>query len=142
MEFEINGQHYRCTKMDTFKQFHVSRRLMPVLGGLASAASAESEAANEQGDIATFMQPIAEAVSQMSDADCDFILQSCLAVVQIQQGNGWANVTAVGGKTILFDHIDLGTMLKIATNVIQDNLGGFFHEGAAALSTSDPTAAA
>ena len=86
MEFEINGQIYQSGKMDAFKQFHVSRRLAPVFGGLASSASKEA------GDFSQFLQPIAEAVAQMPDTDCDYVLQACLSVANRQHGKGWAPV--------------------------------------------------
>jgi hypothetical protein len=135
MEFDIAGNTYRAGKMDTFKQFHVSRRLAPVLGGLAAVAGGDVK------DFTAFLQPIADAIARMSDADCDFILQSCLGVVQRQQGNAWSPVFAGAGKALMFDDIDLGVMLQIAVQVIQDNLGGFFQGGAAALNTPAPTAA-
>lgn len=136
MEFEIGGNTYRSGKMDTFKQFHVSRRLAPVLGGLAAMAEGEAD------NFAAFLQPIAEAVARMSDADCDFILQSCLGVVQRQQGNAWSPIYAGGGSALMFDDIDLGSMMQIAAKVIQENLGGFFQGGVAAMKPQAPIAQA
>lgn len=133
MEFEISGNNYRSGKLDAFKQFHVSRRLAPVLSGLAIAAN------GSEADFSAFLQPIAEAVAQMPDADCDYILHTCLGVVQRQQGNAWANIYAQGAKTLMFDDIDLAAMLQIAAKVIQDNLAGFFSAGVAKLNL--PTSA-
>jgi hypothetical protein len=133
MEFEINGQQYRSGKLNARQQFHVARRLAPVLGGLAEASQGSST------DFAHFLQPIADAIAGMSDQDCDYILDTCLAVVQRQQGSAWANVFV--NKAQMFDDIDMGVMLQIASKVISENLGGFFQESAASL-RSTPTAAA
>lgn len=130
MEFEINGQTYQSGKMDAFKQFHVSRRLAPVFGGLASSASKEA------GDFSQFLQPIAEAVAQMPDTDCDYVLQACLSVTKRQQGNSWAPVYSPQAKAMMFQDIDLGAMLQITAKVIQDNLGGFFQGAVAGLNPS------
>lgn len=130
MEFEISGQTYECGKMDAFKQFHVSRRLAPVFGGLASSASKAS------ADFSQFLQPIAEAVAHMPDADCDYVLQACLSVTRRKQESGWANVYNVQAKAMMFQDIDLGAMLQITAKVIQDNLGGFFQGAVAGLNPS------
>jgi hypothetical protein len=135
MEFEIAGNTYRAGKMPTFTQFHVSRRLAPVLSGLAVTAG--EEAAN----FAAFLQPIAEAVARMSDADCDFILDACLGVVQRQQGTSWAPVYVGAKQALMFDDIDMAVMLQLAAKVIQENLGGFFQGGVAALKSSSQPAA-
>lgn len=127
MEFPIGGNTYRAGKLDAFKQFHISRRLAPVLGGLAATAE------GGQAGFAAFLVPITEAVAQMSDADCDYILQACLGVVQRQQGTAWAPVFNAGNKALMFDDIDLGAMMQIAVKVIEENLGGFFRGGAEAL---------
>lgn len=120
MEFEIKGQQYRSGKLDAFKQFHVARRLAPLLGGIAQGGG---------GDFSAFLQPMAEAIAHMPDADCDYILNTCLAVVQRQQGNAWASI--MKGKEFMFDDIDMGSMIQITVQVIQENLGGFFSDPAA-----------
>jgi len=132
MEFEINGQQYRSGKLNARLQFHVARRLAPVLGGLAEASK------NNDGDFAGFLQPIADAIAGMSDADCDYVLDACLGVVQRQQGSSWVNIFV--NKAQMFDDIDMGVMLQIASKVITENLGGFF-QGSAASLRSTPTAA-
>ncbi|HET6804876.1 MAG TPA: hypothetical protein VFH59_05465 [Frateuria sp.] len=134
-EFEINGQQYRAAKLDAFKQFHVSRRLAPVLSGLAGTV--EDGAA----DFSAFLQPIAEAVARMSDADCDFILDACLASVQRQQGTSWSFIYAGAKQALMFDDIDMAVMLQIAAKVIQENLGGFFLDSVANLKASTSPAA-
>jgi hypothetical protein len=133
MEFEINGQTYRSSKLNARQQFHVSRRLAPVLGGLATASGSAAE------DFAHFLQPIADAVAKMSDDDCDYILDTCLAVVQRQQGTAWAQIFVA--KNIMFEDIDMAAMLQIAAKVIQENLGSFFHASAVSQLNSAKAAA-
>lgn len=133
MEFEINGQQYRSAKLNARQQFHVARRLAPVFGGLAEASQGASP------DFAHFLQPIADAIAGMSDADCDYILDTCLGVVQRQQGSAWAQILV--NKAQMFDDIDLGVMLQLASKVITENLGGFF-QGSAVSVLSSQTATA
>jgi hypothetical protein len=133
MECEIKDQTYRSGKLNARQQFHVARRLAPVLGGLATASQGKTD------DFATFLQPIADAIAGMSDADCDYVLDTCLAVVQRQQGSSWANILV--NKSQMFDDIDMGVMLQLAAKVITENLGGFFQGNAASLRSTSAAAA-
>lgn len=122
-DIEINGNLYRIGHMDARKQFHVSRRLAPLLAGLGSAL------ADKKSDLAATFQPIAEALSKMSNEDMDYVLDNCLAVVSRQQGNQFAPVMSRGGG-MMFEDIDLPTMMQLAIAVIRENLGGFFSASA------------
>jgi hypothetical protein len=135
MEFDIGGNTYRSGKMDTFKQFHVSRRLVPILGNVAGAVGGEAS-------FEDLVQPLMVGIAAMTDADCDFILEACLKVVQRQQGTTWSPIYAGSNQALMFDDIDMSVMLQIAGKVIQDNLSGFFPGKGAAKSPPSPTGAA
>ena len=135
MEFELAGNTYRAGKMDTFKQFHVSRRLVPILGNVAGAVTGEA-------GFEDMVQPLMVGIAGMTDADCDFILEACLKVVQRQQGTTWSPIYAGANQALMFDDIDMSVMLQIAGKVIQDNLSGFFPGKGAAKSPPPPTGAA
>lgn len=136
MQFELKGHQYQSGKLDAFKQFHVARRLAPLLSGVGAAlkgngeqpkqGDGEAAAAAQKADFSDFLEPMADALAHMPDADCDYILFTCLAVVQRQQGNGWAKVLAQGSRSLMFDDIDMGEMIGITMKVIQENIGGFF----------------
>ncbi|WGS52672.1 hypothetical protein LFL96_31295 [Paraburkholderia sp. D15] len=119
---EINGTSYRIGRLDAKKQFHVARRLAPLLAGLGSALQEKTTA------LVDLVSPIAGALSTMSDVDTDYILDTCLMVVQRQQGDGWQSVMVRDGG-LLFQDIDLPAMLRLAVAVIQQNLGSFFPDG-------------
>ncbi|NII73263.1 hypothetical protein FHW84_001832 [Dyella sp. SG562] len=119
-EFEVKGQQYRSGKLDAFKQFHVSRRLVPVMSSMAGQSSMDG-----------FVKSISNAIAGMSDGDCDYILNTALSVVQRQQGQSWAKVFDDRSRSLMFDDIDMGAMIAIAQNVLQDNLTDFFRGGLA-----------
>lgn len=114
MEFEVSGNNYRADRLDAKKQFHVARRLTPVLSSLNGASDAEIFAS------------IASALADMPDEQCDYILDTCLGACLRQQGDKWVKVYNDRVKALQFDDIDLTAMLQIAQNVIQENLSGFF----------------
>lgn len=124
-DFEINGIKYQCGKMNAMTQFHVSRRLAPLLSSLT--ALAQGEKMEPMQILASLMSEI----SKLSDADCEYVLYACMAVTTRDQGGGRgnANVLAGDGRTVMFPDIDMLTMLTIAANVLQDNLSGFFPSG-------------
>lgn len=135
MDFEISGNTYRSSKLDAFKQFHVARRLAPLLSGVSSAvktegaqpvAEGDTPAPAPQRDFADFLEPMADALAHMPDADCDYILFTCLGAVQRQEGTAWAKVVAPGSRSLMFEDIDMGVMINITLKVIQENIGSFF----------------
>lgn len=132
MEFEISGQQYRSGRLNARQQFHVARRLAPVFGGLAEASQGNA------ADFAHFLQPLTDAIAGISDTDCDYILDTCLGVIQRQQGSAWAPVFV--NKSQMFDDIDMAVMLQMAAKVIQENLGGFFQGSAASLLSTQKAA--
>ena len=126
---EINGQSYRIGRLDAKKQFHVARRLAPLLAGLGGALKGEAKG------FAEMVSPIAEALAKMSDEDSDYVIDTCLAVVARQQGSDWAGVMARNGG-LMFQDIDLPAMLRLAVAVIQHNLGSFFPGGPSTLTAA------
>lgn len=128
---EIGGQQYRIGRLDAKKQFHVARRLAPLLAGLGGALQAESK------EFVQLVAPIADALSKMSDEDTDYVIDTCLAVVQRRQNNQWASVVVRNGG-LMFQDIDMAQMLQLTVAVIQGNLGNFFPAGSSP--TSQATA--
>lgn len=129
MEFTINDQRYRLAKLGVFEQLKVSRKLLPLLAGLFAQLGGTNAMEEEGPGVAALTQAlpgIAHAFAAMSDEDTDAILHPCLAVVSRQQGNQWAPVFSLG--TLMFDDIDLLTLLKLVMRVVEDSLGNFLPE--------------
>ncbi|MBK5145844.1 hypothetical protein I2494_19435 [Budviciaceae bacterium BWR-B9] len=129
MEFEINGVEYRTAKLNVFDQLKVSRKLLPVLAGMAS----EFDAINSMragGDtyalLATVVPKIADALADMSDDSVNAILHPCLSVTSRKHNKGWTPVFSQG--ELMFDDIDLPGMLQIVGRVVGESLGSFFPE--------------
>lgn len=125
MEFSVGGNQYSNTKMPVRQQFHVARRMMQALGPLAKQFS-EKPKEPKEGEAANLnaFAEIASAIGQMSDKDCDYILNACLATVQRKDNSGAWQVLMVNND-FLYKDISLPEMLQIAGNVVMDNLAGF-----------------
>jgi hypothetical protein len=121
---EIGGQKYRIGRIDARKQFHVARRLAPLLAGMSGLTKG--------GGFDALVGPLTAAISGMSDEDVDYVLDACLGVCQRIQPNGQGAPVIARSGGMMFEDIDMGQMVQLAVKVIQENLGGFLPGAAAA----------
>lgn len=133
-EFKLNGVAYQAGKLDAIKQFHVVRRLAPVVAALAG----EDLSALRAGQMESVLPAIAEAVSAMPDANVDYVLNACLGVVSRDTGSGRGFAPIYGRGGMMFDDIDMGVMMQLVWRVLEADLEGFF----AALPRPSPDAPA
>ena len=125
MEFTVGGHEYKSKKMDTFKQFHTGRRLLPILTSLKDVFMKLQAGSLPDND--TMLQiafvPFCNAMAQMTDEDSEYVLNACLDVTKIKHAGAWANVR-ISGHT-MFEFIDLSALLQIAFYILQDNFAHF-----------------
>lgn len=131
-EFELGGRKFKIGRMNTFKQFHVVRRLAPLLGELLPALT---EIQKKQGklqksdienleDTAKILQPILAGFSKLSDGDSEFVLYGLLSCVEVQLGNSWAKVATE--NMLMVQDLELPALLQIAGRAFMANLSSFF----------------
>ena len=127
-EFEVGGGKYRAGRLSAMTQFHVFRRLGPVIPALKGLGPALPVLMGEGGDLdaaAEALMPVADAIASMSDEDTEYVLGACLSVVQREQGGAWASVWSASAKRPMFDDINMMDMLQIAARVMMGSLGPF-----------------
>ncbi|WP_175786546.1 phage tail assembly chaperone [Burkholderia anthina] len=154
-EIELSGKRYQIGKLNAMQQFHVSRRIAPIIpsmipvlmkfyaeversrnaaanAALGALAAGDNAQAAEQRDvlglvdsIAPVLQPFADALAGLKDEDAEYVFGTCLSVVERQHMNGWAKVWAAAQKTAMFDDMDIGSMLPLVVRVVVENLGPF-----------------
>ena len=126
MEFEIKSVNYRASKLSVFDQLKVSRKLLPILAGLLGDFQA-LKSATQGGDVyqalETALPKIAESLADMSEEDTNANILPCLSVVARQNGKVWTPV--MSQNELMFDDIDLMSMLQIVGRVVGDSLGNF-----------------
>jgi hypothetical protein len=71
------------------------------------------------------LQPFADGIAGMPDETAEFILSTCLGVVQRKQGTAWFPVWNASQNVCMFDDLDLGVMMRLAVRVITESLGPF-----------------
>lgn len=127
-EVEIDGNRYRIGRLNAIKQFHVSRRIAPIIPTLIPVFIKLKVAGELTGDfagLAGVVQPFADGIAAMSDEDSEFILSSCLSVARRAVNDKWTPVWSAQANDCMFDDMDLGVLMHIAIRVIQDNLAPF-----------------
>ena len=136
-EIEIDGQYYRCGKMSTRVQWHVAKRLMPVVQGLSplfAAAAMQTITNPETGEMVSGLDAInvfeavvalTNTLGGLSDADEDYIIDSCLACVAWRQGERWQPLRAPGGVFLngAADAFDI--QLRLVWEVLRESLSSF-----------------
>jgi hypothetical protein len=132
-EFTIKDTQFRTDKMDAMAQAHLVRRLLPIVSTLASLGKLKGAIDNPEIAKEAF-QPVANALSELSDENFNYIIAACMRKVQMRQGERWVLVWNVPAARPQFDTIDLPLMMQLVFNVIQDNLAGFFPAGPSPLS--------
>lgn len=129
-QISVGGREFVISKMDAFKQFHVVRRLGPILGDIIPVAkkikSVDAGTEDEKfGAIAEVIKPIMDGLSKLSDEDANKVLLSLLSCVEVKQVHGnWARL--VVSDNLMIQDMDLPTMLQVAGQAFAFNLQSFF----------------
>ena len=126
-EFEIGGKNYRSGKLGAMAQFHLSRRIAPIIPTLIPVFVKLSKGGLNQdlSGFADVLGPFALGLSEMTDEAGEYIIGACLSVVQRNSGKSWVPVWSMQAKGPMFEDIEMDAMIKITVRVIQDNLGPF-----------------
>lgn len=148
-ELEISGNAYRINTMPAMTQFHVMRKLGPVLPGivpmLAQAAAAIPHEGEGQGEgsamatvdgvaaIAIAAQPLLDGLAAMADADAEYVINHCLSAVMRKDtgGKSWSAVHRDG--VTMFDDIDMSSSMQLVWAVLRENYTAFFRAASTAL---------
>ena len=130
-EITIAGNTYRYGKLNAFQQFHIERRIMPlVFSAFPAFFSTKDE--KEKDSVVTFQEileksrPMADVLSKMSDEDADYVTKTCLSIVQRKQGMEWVSLMSDG--RLMFDDLDAFEMMLLSFFVIRRNLANFMQK--------------
>lgn len=120
----INGIEYSIGKLPAFEQMHVSRRILPILPFLVGAFASHKGEISQDAILDIAMGGFADAFAKMSDDDVNYVTRTCLAACERKQEKGFSKVMVK--NTLMFDDIELDTILGLTVAVIEENLARFF----------------
>lgn len=132
-DFELNGRNFKLSKIDAFKQFHIVRRIGPILSEILPAMRGFKDVKNFDSftesekleSITQLAAPFLVGISKLSDADAELVLYGLLSAVETQQPQGnWAKI--VINSMLMFQDMELPVLMQIAAKSFAFNLSGFF----------------
>lgn len=132
-EFKIGDRNFKLSKIDAIRQFHIVRRIAPILKDLlpvmGTIAKSKLDSLNEEQKLEEFGRiagPIMQGLSNLSDSDADFVLYRLLASVEIEQPqfHSWSAVATESG--VKMQDLELPVLLQLAGRALMYNLAGFF----------------
>lgn len=134
-EFQVGDRKFKLGKIDAFRQFHIVRRISPLLADLMPALAAMSKAKKNAesmsedeklDEFAKLAQPILAGLSKLSDQDADYVLFRLLGAVEVHQPefNSWAKIATDSG--LMIQNLELPVLLQAAGRSLMFNLSGFF----------------
>ncbi|MDR6182043.1 phage tail assembly chaperone [Asaia bogorensis] len=122
-DIEIGEKAFITGRLSARQQFHVARRLAPLFAAMVgNGGKSDLAGIASSGDVD--LSKVASSIANLSDADCDYVLDTCLSVVKYRDSGTVCNVALPGGQ-LRYDWIDMQMMLRLAGAVVQDNLAGF-----------------
>ena len=130
MEFNLGEKQFRTSKLDSFAQFHVSRKLAPIIPTLIPVFVKIAKDGAELSDIASYAEilaPFADGLAAMSNEDSEYVMATCMSVARRKAAgtDNWAPVWSNSARACMFDDMDLGDIIQIVMKVVQDSLGNF-----------------
>lgn len=131
-DFQIGARSFKLNKIDAFKQFHIVRRLAPIITDLIPILSqiknVKDEGLSQEEKLAEFgrmLSPLTMGLSKLSDEDSDKVLKGLLSAVEIKQDQGnWSKI--VVDSQIMFTNLELPVLLMAAGRSFVFNMSGFF----------------
>ena len=130
MRFTIKDKTFDTGVMSAKKQFHVLRRLLPLIDGVKDMLDGDEmrklfrEGADHVRLSEIELAPLAEKLASLPDADFDYIMDACLDVTEMRQdGGGFAPVRKNGA--VMFP-LDLTVTMAIVWHVLRENYTSFF----------------
>jgi hypothetical protein len=132
-EFELGGRKFKTGKLNTFKQFHIVRRIAPILGELLPVITELQKSQKKNSHLSedeVFEQnvkvfsPILNGLSKLNDKDSEFVLLGLLSCVEVQLGAGWTKLST--DDMLMVQDLDLSSLLQIAGRSFTANMQNFF----------------
>jgi hypothetical protein len=133
IEFEIEGKQFRFDKLTAMQQFHVSRKiaplippLMPIFAQIKKDGEKRVSVADDFEVIGPLLQPFADGLAEMADDSSEYVFGTCLGAVQYRHVNNWVPIWSATAKTAMFTELnDISLLLRLVVRVIAESLASF-----------------
>lgn len=135
-EITVDDHTFMIGNLDPKRAFHVVRHLAPLVGSLGEvlpyALGAKTFDPNDLDAMAQVIEPIAKGLSEMPESDVNYVIDTCLAVVQYRLPDGRGYTPIQMGEHLMYDWINMPLMVRLVFETVRENLSGFTFAGAPA----------
>jgi hypothetical protein len=133
VEFELEGKEFRFDKLTAMQQFHVSRKiaplippLLPIFAQIRKDAASQKEVMDDFDVIGPLFQPFADGLAEMSDDASEYVFNTCLGAIKYHHGGNWIPMWSTSGKVAMVAELnDVGVLLRLVVRVITESLAPF-----------------
>lgn len=126
MKIKLGEHHYFIGNLDAMRQFHVARRLLPILAAVGLNPETLSASVNQPISMEVILGPVTEIIAKMSNEDAEYVINTCLSVVSREISEGKANAVMPHPGSLMYQDINMPVMMQLVVEVVKENLGGFF----------------
>ena len=122
---DLGSNTYQIGTLSAMKQFHIMRRLAPMLATVGAGFASLKEAKGTE-DFLPFLGPLSEVLAEMSDEQAEYIIKTCMEVVSRKQGDAYQRMITQG--QFVFQDLSMTEMIRLTVEVVKANMQGFFSE--------------
>lgn len=129
--FNVGEHSYRCSRINAVDQFHMMRRLAPIMSSVTNLSPSEvmsGDAGREELLDTISSEDFLKAIAGIENKDYDFIFSKCLGSVsrQVVEGSYSPILSQNGGFMYEDLKYDLHALGLIIFNVLKFNFSDFF----------------
>lgn len=128
-EIDIGGKTYRIGKLAATTQFHIARKIgpmVPALMGLYFEALNSGKPLHDSlAELVFAAKPFLDGLAALPDEASNYVIAECMLVVHRRDGSLWFPVWSAQANAPMFDDIDLRLLLELTSRVLGVNLGPF-----------------
>lgn len=113
--FKVGDKNYKVGRLSTFQQYHVARKLSPVLLAMANVENPEEIDAEKFSKLAVVVS------AGLPDQVAEDGLRGCLRCVEVQvmPGGTWAPFIEPNTGALMYDGLPFGQLWQIAWYVLK-----------------------
>lgn len=117
-DVELLGKTYRIDKLSAADQFHVFRRVMPII----KPAFERLKAPGGTNKIELILA-MSDTLSMLPDEPLDYVLGKCLGSVKVKDGDRFYPLQVNGH--LMYKDMDLATTMQVVWAVLMENFRPF-----------------
>ena len=127
--FTLKGIEYDLGRIDAITQFHLQRRIMPIMAALGISITEmikrhEGREDAADAEMLEMMSPAMQVISKMTDEEVNYVLHNSLAAVSRIDGGKRQKIFVAG--RFMYQDIEMRDMIQLTVAVLKENLGDFF----------------